>query len=187
MELLTEFMAFISWLWYFGWRIFLGLILLFILIGTVVTVYQERRMRKYVGDPLDWLTVMSDARWDTRGDLAEYMNAKFRHEIFKVRQDRGRLWGTFYHKHLFTTDLVMILDDLSYLEDEGLIENRIRYLNREGKEVSGILLSPTDKMSGDYLRRDEYRKTEKGNGIKRKRKEFPKSADIPTRELGTQT
>ena len=132
MEFVDTLTAFIAWLWFWGWRIFLTVFLVFIIGMTVTSHYKKKRMREYVGHPIDWLTVMSTARWNTRGELAELMNTRCRTKLFKVYSHQDRVLKYSNRKLVLGLDLVMIIDDLAYLEDEGYVEQRIVYYDKVG-------------------------------------------------------
>lgn len=194
MELLDTILAFVAWLWFWVWRISLGLFLFVVLAALVTSTYKKRKMRKYISHPVDWLTVMSTERWVTREELAEMMNVICKIELFKVSTSSERFWKFAKYKHVIGLDFTMIADDLKELAELQLIERRIVYYDKQGNEFpggldffvrdsSGGIIGFDKALSDQYLRRDEYRKTAKGGGIKSKGLKQDRNVNLPNEDF----
>lgn len=198
MELIDTAFAFLAWLWFWFWRIALVIVLLFIVSSGTLSFFRKKRIRRYVSHPIDWLTVMSTERWNTRGELAELMNARCKTQLFSIFSSKETFWKFLVYKHLFGFDLMMIIDDLSDLEESGLIENRVVYYDLAGNVFPGDVdfstrdsslgvLGMEREFSKNYLKRDEYRKTGRGGGVTRKTSQQSSDGILPDEGLVVQS
>ena len=171
MENLDTFIAFISWIWYWAWRVLLGIIVVVL----VVNHYNTKKIRKLVSHPIDWLVVMSTERFDTMGELAQLMNTRLGFILFKINSYKRIDQEFFTSKFIFGAGRSLIVVDLCYLEEHGLIERRSMFYDKDGKEYPysdffkddlGYPVNPDAQRYEGYQLRHEYRKTPKGGRIK---------------------
>lgn len=164
---MDTFFAFLSWLWYYGWRIALVVLGIFFVFGAYLSLSERKKYRRYIRNPTDILPVMSLERWGSRIKIRGYLDAKFSTDFFS------------------SSICFEIYDDFEWLLKEGFIETRVMYYGKSGNELPEL----TDKCSRDEqgnvigINRDvtggdEYRKTGKGGSRSRNDKHTEESHSL---------
>lgn len=187
MENLDTFLAFLSWVLY--WMVMVVLVA-FVLMVVAIVVTQSRfikKVRQHIPDPTEWLTVMSSERWNTREELAQLMNTKHKALLFKFRHLTVTGRG-FLPAH----SVLLILEDLAYLEANNLIENRTMFYDKNKKEYpelaqsdfcirdeTGFMVGFDMELLRKYTRRDEYRRVYRSGKIHRTTKKIEADEALP--------
>ncbi len=147
---MDTFLVFLSWLWYFAWRVSLLTLGVFLILGAYFTLSQRKQYRSYIRNPTDVLSVMSLERWDSRNKIRGYLDAKFGTDFFS------------------SSICPEIYDDFEWLLKEGFIETRVMYYGKSGNELPELADNYTRDEYGnvtginmDITGGDEYRKTGK--------------------------
>ena len=168
---------FIRWLWSWGWKIALCVLVAFVVFSIISELRWQKRYRYYIPHPVDWLSVMNTERWDTLEDLNQLMNSKLKVDLFKFYKSGDYIklpWYVSRRRYPW-----IFRDDIEWLKQRGCIEHREMRYDKNGKECPDADFTvrndqgetigfDKEMMKGYSPPVDEYKKTASGGRVKRK-------------------